>query len=338
MSTQKERLTGRALSFAGRNTTLTFFVCAFVVLSIASPSFLTFSNITGLLNQICIYGVASLGMTILIIGGEWDMSMGSVLAMSSLITAYVAKVFNSELLSFVGAMAVGMLVGLLNAVFIVKGKVNTFITTLATLVAVKGMAVTFCEVLHTPSSIIFNNNFLYALGNSGVAGVPYFVVFFILLVIGTEVLLKKTKFGRAIYAMGGNYEIARTAGINTRRTKFIIFTIAGGTAGLAGFMMASKMLAGIPLYAADLPLTAVSAAVIGGNSLEGGRGSAFKTLLGLVILGMITNTFNLFTVNVYVQDLVKGSIIIAVVVVDALIIKRRKIRGNFSLQSKLKEA
>lgn len=305
------------------NISLVGFVAAIIVVSIFIPSFLTTSNIFGLFSQISIYGVAAMGMTFAIISGEFDMSMGSVLSMSSLIMAYIVKETGNIPVSIIAGILIGSAVGIVNGLFIVKAKVNTFIVTLGTLIIVKGIAALFCEMIGSPSSIVYKNDFLYDIGNSGFFSVPYLVIIFLIFIVITEFVLKQTTFGRNVYAIGGNQEVARISGIDVGKNKMLIFLIAGTSAGIAGVLMSAKMLAGMPLYAQDLPLTAVSSAVLGGNSLAGGKGSAFKTLLGLLIISLISKVFNLLSVSVYLQNLIKGLIILIVVVAGGYLSKHK---------------
>ena len=144
---------------------------------------------------------------------------------------------------------------------------------------------------------------MYRLGNGKFLDIPYFVFLFLLLVIVTEFILRRTKFGRTVYAVGGNKEVSRTAGLNVERNKLWVFVICGFVSGLAGVMMSAKMMTGSPEYAV----------VLGGTSMAGGSGSAVRTLLGILILSLISNIFNLLNISVYVQSLIKGIVIIATV-------------------------
>lgn len=243
------------------------------------------------------------------------MSVGGIVSLSSLVSAWVLKFMpgGNPFFSITFSLLVGIVFGLINGLLVVKGKINTFIVTLGTMVALYGIAATFCEILGVPSSITYNNDFMYRLGNGKFLDIPYFVFLFLLLVIVTEFILRRTKFGRTVYAVGGNKEVSRTAGLNVERNKLWVFVICGFVSGLAGVMMSAKMMTGSPEYATDMSLTTISAVVLGGTSMAGGSGSAVRTLLGILILSLISNIFNLLNISVYVQSLIKGIVIIATV-------------------------
>ena len=315
------------LRFARSNVMFVFMLVAFLVMWISIPSFGNMANIISLFNQICIYGVAALGMTFLIIAGEFDMSMGSVLSFTTIIVAFFCRFLNNAALGVICGLSAGALFGFVNGFLAVKGKINVFIVTLSTMVIIKGMSITFCDILGMPSAIQINNDVLYEFGNGKIFGVPYLVLLFLILVVISTYILKNTFFGRRLYAIGGNVDVSMLSGINVGRNKIYAFVVAGFSAGIAGVMMVSKMQAGIPLYADDLPLTAVCAVVLGGSSLAGGRGNALNTLVGIIILSLMTNAFNQLGVDPYVQNTIKGLVVVAVVVVDGLI-KVRKSRSR----------
>ena len=309
--------------FAKNNVMLVFMLIAVLVMWISIPSFGNVSNVISLFNQICIYGVAALGMTFLIIAGEFDMSMGSVLSFTTIIVAFFCRFLNNMFLGILCGLAIGALFGFVNGFLAVKGKINVFIVTLSTMVIIKGMSITFCDILGLPSSIQINNDYLYKFGSGKIFGVPYLVILFLILVVISSFIMKNTVFGRRLYAIGGNPDVSAVAGVNVGRNKIYAFIIAGFSAGVAGVMMVSKMQAGIPLYADDLPLTAVCSVVLGGGSLAGGRGNAFNTLVGIIIISLMTNAFNLLGVNPYVQNTIKGLVVVIVVVADGLIKVKR---------------
>ncbi len=302
-------------SFIRRNMMLILFIVTVVVMYITTPKFRRFSNIVGLFNQICIYGVVAMGMTIAIINGEFDMSVGGVVSLSSLVSAWVLKFMpgGNPFFSITFGVLVGLLFGYINGILAVKCKINTFIVTLGTMVALYGIAATFCEALGVPSSITYNNEFMYVMGNGKLLSIPYFVWFFVLVLIATEFILQKTEFGRTVYAVGGNAEVSQTAGLNVQKNKILVFVICGLLSGVAGVMMSAKMMTGSPEYATDMSLTTISAVVLGGTSMAGGSGNAIRTLLGLMVISLIMNIFNLLSISVYVQSLIKGIVIVATV-------------------------
>lgn len=304
--------------FLKRNMMLFLFCGVVIIMFATTPTFRRFSNIVGLFNQICIYGVAAVGMTFAIINGEFDMSMGGVVSLVSLVSAYVMKYMEhpSPALAVLLGIAVGVIIGLVNGLLVTRLKINTFVATLATMVILYGVSETFCEVLGVPSSITYNNDFMYEMGNGKFLRIPYFVWFFLLMVFVGEFILRKTQFGRNVFAVGGNVDVCHASGIDVPKNKMLVFLVCGITAAMAGVMMSAKMMTGSPAYANDLPLTAISAVVLGGTSMAGGSGSVFRTLLGILILSLITNIFNLLDINIYVQNMVKGLIIVGTVTIS----------------------
>ncbi len=309
-----------------RNIMLFLFLGVVLIMCVTTPSFRRFSNIVGLFNQICIYGVAAVGMTFAIINGEFDMSMGGVVSLASLVSAYMMKYMEkpSPVAAVLLGIVVGAVVGLANGLLVTRLRINTFVATLATMVILYGVSETFCEVLGVPSSITYNNDFMYEIGNGKLLGIPYFVWFFLVMVLVGEFILQKTQFGRNVFAVGGNVDVCHASGIDVSRNKMLVFLVCGITAALAGVMMSAKMMTGSPAYASDLPLTAISAVVLGGTSMAGGSGNVFRTLLGILILSLITNIFNLLDINIYVQNMVKGLIIVGTVTISNYLRQRHE--------------
>jgi ribose transport system permease protein len=311
--------------FLRKNLMAIFFFAAVILMFITTEKFRRFSNIVGIFNQISIYGIVAMGMTIAIINGEFDMSVGGIVSLSSLVSAWVLKYLSwgNPFLSITMGILVGLIFGVINGLLVVKTKINTFIVTLGTMVILYGLSATFCELLGVPSSITYNNEFMYRLGNGKLFNIPYFVWFFLLFVIITELTLQRTKFGRTVYAVGGNVEASRNAGLNIEKNKMIVFIICGFVSGLAGVMMSAKMMMGSPEYATDLSLTTISAVVLGGTNMAGGSGRAIRTLLGILVISLITNIFNLLNVSVYVQSLIKGAVIVTAVTANNFFVSQR---------------
>lgn len=282
-----------------------------IVMAIISPYFLTLNNIINILAQISIYGVVGCAMTIAIICGEFDLSVGSTLGLGSVLFILIGQKFGI-VLAIVVVLLSGITIGLINGFLVSIAKINSFIVTLGTMIAVKGVSMT----VSNGKPLQWINDTLFHFGNEGVFGLPYLVIILLLSIAVTEYILKKTTFGRNIFATGGNIEVANYSGINVKFYKLVIFVILGVSAALAGILLACRMSAGLGIYGEDLPLYAVAAVVIGGTSLSGGRGSAVKTLFGLLFMGILFNALNMLNVYAYFQLFIRGLIVILVVILD----------------------
>jgi len=302
-----------------RKQIVLFFILALVVLmAFASPAFFSFPTLINILSQISIYGVAACAMTIAIICGDFDLSISSIFPLGTVLFAMFVPTMGVWPAMLLTVLA-GCLIGCINGFFVSVMRINAFIVTLSTMIAIKGFALTISD--GKPISMV--NEATHQLANGSLFGIlPYIMLIFFACVAITELVLKRTPFGRNIYAVGGNYEVAKFAGINVRLYKFIIFVILGGAAAFAGTLLASRLQAGSPIYGADIGLSVVSATVVGGTSLSGGRGGAVKTFVGLLFIGLLYQVFSFINVQLYFQDVIKGSVIILVVIIDAVNTRR----------------
>lgn len=289
-----------------------------IAMSILKDTFLTIPNIINIFTQISIYGVVAYAMTFAIICGEFDLSVSSTFALSS-----IAFIYFSKSLGVAGAFAIvimiGAAIGIVNGLLVAKAKISAFIVTMGMMVSVKGIALYW-----TDGKPIRNNaDIIYEIGNGTVLGIPYFVIVFLAMLLICIFILKKTMFGRNIYATGGSYNVSKMSGINVDFYKTIVFVILGAVAAFQGALLACRMGTGSALFGGDLALSVVAAVVIGGTSLTGGRGGAFKTFIGVLIVGVIFNSLTLLDVTAYFQDIIKGIVLIAVVSFDALMTQAR---------------
>ena len=311
-------------SIASNNIVLILLIILIVGMSFASENFFTFTNIINILTQISIYGVVAYAMTFAIICGEFDLSVSSTFALSSVAFIYFSNIFG-VIPAILIVLCIGASIGLINGLLVSRVGINAFVVTLATMYSLKGLAL----FVTNGKPIRNNSDIVYQIGNGKLFGIPYIVILFFISLIISEFLLRKTLFGRNIYATGGNYTVAKMAGINVGFYKTIVFVILGCLAALQGSMLASRLGSGSALFGGDLALSAVAAVVIGGATLTGGRGSTVKTLLGLLVVGVIFNSLTLLGVSAYYQDIIKGFVLIAVVSFSALlsISRTRVIRG-----------
>lgn len=285
-----------------------------VVCSLLSGNFLTTTNLTNILKQVSIVTICAFAQGMIIITGEIDLSIGYLAGMAGSFACIVYVATQNLLLAFIVGVLLGALVGAINGVFVAYFNLPSFIVTLAMQTVCFG---TIC--LYTGGQNIYKIGGFNVLGQSYVAGViPITVVFMIIMLIITHTVLKYTKFGRYLYAIGGNKEAAIAAGIQVIRVKWAAFILSGVFAAIAGMVMMGRLNAGIPGEGQGYETDAITATVIGGTSFSGGAGTAFGTFLGSIIIGVLNNIMNLMGIDSYTQMIVKGFIIIGAVLLDCL--------------------
>jgi ribose transport system permease protein len=292
------------------------FVVLFVVLSVSANHFLTWVNFLNNLESGAIYGIVACALTLLLIVGEFDLSVGAIYVLSGIVAV---KLFTETSLgtwpSLLAGAGVGLLIGVFNGVVVAFFRVNSFVATLASSLMIVGLGtkITNGFQLYTSSESFA------VLGNDKFLGIDYFVWIFFLFAIVCGFVLAFTKIGRWLYATGGNPEAARLSGINTRAIRVGGFAFSGFAGGVAGACLISRTgtaIAGDGL--ADVVFPAIAAVVVGGTSILGGRGAIWRTVLGVLFLEFIRNGFNLLEVNPYYQDIIRGAIILVAVAIDAL--------------------
>ena len=285
-----------------------------IALACMSPSFLSVSNSLDVMRQVSINAVIAFGMTLSILLGGIDLSVGSILAVSSVLAAMTMKQGQDAALAAGVAILAGAAMGSLNGVVIAKGKVAPFIATLGTMTLLRGAAL----VLSKGSPISgFSSEFFAMLGGGYVARlIPVPVVLMLVMFVVFWFLLTRTVFGRHVYATGGNPEAARLSGVNTDRVQILVYTVSGAMAALAGVILTSRLDSAQPTAGAGYELDAITAVVLGGTSLAGGRGWIFGTLVGALLIGVLNNGLNLMGVSAFYQLVVKGSVILLAVLLD----------------------
>lgn len=302
------------------------FLCFMIIfIAINQPVFLTPDNLLNVLRQIAVNAVIAYCMTFVIITGGIELSVGSVVALSGCVTAGMMNYYGMPIPAaiIVGLLAAAI-VGLINGMVIAGFKVPPFVITMATQTICRGFAYVFTDgrpIVQLPKSFL-------QIGRGKVGGeegvLPWPVVIMVVIMILMCLLLYKTKFGRYVFAVGGNEEAARVSGINTRKIKIIAYTLYAVLAGIAGILLASRIDAGQPQVGVAYETDAIAATVIGGTSLSGGIGTMYGTMVGAIIIGVINNGLDLLGVNQYYQMIVKGLIIAFAVVVDIYASKSHK--------------
>lgn len=297
----------------------------FIIIStILSPNFLTIDNILNLLQQASIPGVVAIGMTLVILLGGIDLSVGSVLAFSGMIAsmaALQADGITGILLAFLSGLAVSAVMGFVTGILISKFKLPDFIASLAMMEIARGAA-----LLTTSGNPVFglSNEFHQIGGGFLFDKLAYTAIMWIILTVVFALILKYTIFGRSLFAIGGNHEAAMLSGIKTKRNYTLAYVISGVLSGFAGILTASWMSTGQPTAGSSYELDAIAASVIGGASLSGGKGSVIGTFGGVFLLQIITNIFNLVGLPSYYQRIAKGAIIILALLLNNFVSTEKK--------------
>ena len=299
-------------------TPLAALVAVYIIFSLLAPqSFTTIKNLELIVRQTTIVGITALGMTLVIISGGIDLSVGSVVALVTVAIAWLLDHGTSPILAACGALVVGAMCGLLNGTLITKLKLVPFIITLGTLLIFRGLAKGAAGEQKIDAPLSWINELLAALKPDHVwMIVPPGVWILIVLAILVTVVLGYTRFGLHTFAVGANEQAARLCGVPVEKTKLAIYTLSGLFAGVAGLMQFARLTVGDPTVAAGLELDAIAAVVIGGGSLAGGEGSVLGTIIGALIMTVIRSGCTQMGLSNWVQEMVTGVIIIGAVVLD----------------------
>jgi len=294
-------------------------VVLFIALSILSPYFLTLQNLSSVCRQTAVITIIGLGMTLVMISGGIDISVGSVMAFAGICGTMLLQAGWHLGPALAGAVVAGAAWGLVNALIITVLKVNPFIATLGTMGAARGVTLVITNgmpVVNLPASF-------GKLGDGNILRVPVPLVILVLLALLTGFILKYTRMGRYSYVIGSNAEAARYAGVPVRRYLIAIYVFCGALTGLAGMIEASRLVTGQPTAGTGYELSVIAAVVIGGASLSGGEGTVAGTIAGAFLMGLISNGSNLLGVSPFWQQVLIGTIIVLAVAVDELRKRRR---------------
>nr|WP_225906268.1 ABC transporter permease [Ensifer canadensis] len=299
---------------------LAFLLLAFI-LSLSNEYFLTPGNISNVLLQTSINGVLAIGMTFVILTRGIDLSVGSVVALAGMVSASFATTSATAGIAgapypFFIALAIGILVGVACGIivgFIVsRFSVPAFVATLGMLSAARGMTLIYGGGKPVPA---LTPEFRW-IGTGNILGIPMPVILLAIVFLASWWILTRTRFGRYIYAVGGNPHAAKTSGINVTRIRFLVYVISGGLSGLAGMMLSARTGSALPQAGIAYELDAIAAVVIGGTSLSGGVGRVTGTLIGALIIGVMNNGLDLMGIQSYYQQVLKGALIVGAVMLD----------------------
>ena len=289
-------------------------LCVFLgVFPGTSQYFVTVKNLFNVLRQISTNLLLACGMTMVIILGGIDLSVGSIIALSGVLAAGCVSRYNLPIgAAFLVGIIIGVIFGLFNGFVISKTTIPPFIVTLATMNIARGLAGVYTG--GSPVRVVSKE--WQWLGAGYAAGIPVPVIIMVIVFIISMLILNRTRVGRYIYAVGGNPLAARFSGINVAKVKFLVYSYSGVMAGIAGIILASRMYSGQPTAGEGAEMDAIAAVVVGGTSMSGGSGKLSGTLIGALIIGILNNGLNLMNVNSFWQTVVKGVVILLAVMID----------------------
>ena len=308
-------LTSAAARRARELGTLVGLVALATLLSILTPHFLSVSNLLNVAEQTSINAVIAVGMTFVILSGGIDLSVGSLLALSGVVLAAALRAGWPAAAALAAGLAVGGLSGLVNGILITKGRLPAFIATLGMMSIARGTALVFTG--GRPISG-FEAGFRQ-LSTGRVLGVPAPVLLTVAVYAAGHFVLTRTRFGRYVYAIGGNEEATRLSGIDAGFHKTMVYVLSGATSALAATLLTARINSAQPIAGINYELDAIAATVIGGTSLTGGVGTLHGTLIGALIMGVLRNGLNLLGTSSFFQQIVIGVVIIAAVLVDSML-------------------
>lgn len=285
-----------------------------IVIGVVSPEFRTVSNFLSLLRQSSINGLIAFGMTCVILTDAIDLSVGSVLALSTVLCAGMISGGVPAGLAMILALAIGTALGAVSGILVTKGRLQAFIATLITMTVYRGLTMIFTD--GKPISNLGDSFVLKLVGRGNFYRIPIPVILLIVIFIGFFFLLNKTTFGRAVYATGSNWKCAKLAGVNIHRTKIIVYAISGFMASLSGLILLSRLGSAQPTLGDGYELDAIAAVALGGTSMSGGRGKIYGTFIGVLIIAVLNNGLNILGVSSYYQDVIKGIVILIAVLSD----------------------
>jgi ribose transport system permease protein len=287
------------------------FLIIFIAASFMSPRFLDLNNQLNIMMQVSIIGIVALGMTVVMLSGGIDLSVGSVLAFVGVMTVLVLNATGSMIAAILAALLVGSFTGLLNGLMVAKGRIASFIATLGMMAAARSMALYIAE----GGSISGEVQGFTAIANSDLWIFDFPVIIFFVMTALVFILMHKTRFGRYVYALGSNEKAALLSAIRVDRVKITVYSLAGLLVSVAAIIETSRLNSiSSSSSGVQYELDAIAAVIIGGTRMTGGRGKIIGTFFGVLILGILNNMMNLMNVSPHLQGFVKGLIIIIAVV------------------------
>ena len=303
------------MKYMSELTTVIALIILMAVITIINSNFLTANNLLNLLLQVTSNALIAFGMTFVILTGGIDLSVGSILALSSALTAGLLGSGMPVTLAILISLILGCILGMMNGLLISYGKLAPFIVTLATMTIFRGATLVYTN--GNPITKGLSDTFLFQfLGQGYIVGIPFPVIIMFIVFIVLYVLLHNTAFGKSVYAIGGNEKAAYISGVKLNKVKIIIYSISGIMASISGLIITSRLSSAQPTAGASYEMDAIAAVVLGGTSLSGGKGRILGTLIGALIIGVLNNGLNIIGVSAFWQQVVKGVVILIAVLID----------------------
>ena len=303
------------MKYMSELTTVIALIILMAVITIINSNFLTANNLLNLLLQVTSNALIAFRMTFVILTGGIDLSVGSILALSSALTAGLLGSGMPVTLAILISLILGCILGMMNGLLISYGKLAPFIVTLATMTIFRGATLVYTN--GNPITKGLSDTFLFQfLGQGYIVGIPFPVIIMFIVFIVLYVLLHKTAFGKSVYAIGGNEKAAYISGVKLNKVKIIIYSISGIMASISGLIITSRLSSAQPTAGASYEMDAIAAVVLGGTSLSGGKGRILGTLIGALIIGVLNNGLNIIGVSAFWQQVVKGVVILIAVLID----------------------
>ena len=303
------------MKYMSELTTVIALIILMAVITIINSNFLTANNLLNLLLQVTSNALIAFGMTFVILTGGIDLSVGSILALSSALTAGLLGSGMPVTLAILISLILGCILGMMNGLLISYGKLAPFIVTLATMTIFRGATLVYTN--GNPITKGLSDTFLFQfLGQGYIVGIPFPVIIMFIVFIVLYVLLHKTAFGKSVYAIGGNEKAAYISGVKLNKVKIIIYSISGIMASISGLIITSRLSSAQPTAGASYEMDSIAAVVLGGTSLSGGKGRILGTLIGALIIGVLNNGLNIIGVSAFWQQVVKGVVILIAVLID----------------------
>lgn len=320
------RVLGKIKGFFREYAIIYAVLALIVILSFASPNFFQVSNFVNVLRQISMIAILAVGIFFVMVGAGIDISIGAIVGLTGVLFAmFMVNYGIPPVLAFVFTALVGLGIGIVNGLMVAKLSIPAMIATLATQSVCRGMTYVITgayPISGLPEEVSF-------LGRGYVGGLewlPWPVFIMVIVAVLAHIVSERTKFGRSVYAIGGNPEAAHLSGIKHKKVEITTYVICGGLAALAGMILTSRMDSGQPNGGLTWEFEAITAAVIGGVSITGGRGKVLGALLGAILVGLLTNGMTLLNVNSYYQQVVKGVVMVVAIAFDVYSVKRKQKR------------
>ncbi len=299
-------------------------IAIIIFFSIGSEYFFTVKNMMNVLRQSSITLIAGIGMTILLLVGEVDLSIGSLTAVVSVCSMLVLNATHSILIAVLLSLLIGLAVGIVNALIVTRLNVNSLITTLGMLSLLRGIGHLITDAVAVQVKV----DTFQLIGNGDVFGIPIPILVAIGLFVLFYFIMSMTTFGRYVYACGDNAEAAKSSGLNVKKVKTICFVLCSILAAFSAVILTARMNSGQPNAGTGFELTVIAAVILGGTSLSGGKGSLFGSLVGIILLQLISNGMILLNISSFYQDVVSGGVIILAVALDTAREKRKEIENE----------